>query len=289
MKRRTMLQTLGAGTAFIGFNTQSNLSAQAASKNGDLKLGLVTYNMAKDWDVDTIIKNCSETGFQGVELRTTHAHGVEVSLSASQRKETKKQFEDSPITLIGLGSAFDYHTPDQAKLKKDIEATKEYMKLAHDVGASGIKVRPNALPKDVPKEKTLEQIGLSLREVGAFGADYGVQIRVEVHGRDTSDPRHMKTMMDTADHPNVGVCWNSNANDLSGLGWDANFDLLKSKIFSVHMRDLYDEEYPYRKLYAGLNEIGFKGFCMAEIQGSDDPIRVMKYYRGLWQALQDII
>ena len=43
-----------------------------------MKLGLVTYNMAKDWDVPTIIKNCQDTGFEGVELRTTHAHKVEV-------------------------------------------------------------------------------------------------------------------------------------------------------------------------------------------------------------------
>ena len=46
-----------------------------------MKLGLVTYNMAKDWDIPTIINNCTETGFEGVELRTTHAHKVEVSLS----------------------------------------------------------------------------------------------------------------------------------------------------------------------------------------------------------------
>ena len=43
-----------------------------------MKLGLVTYNMAKDWDVPTIIENCVETVFSGVELRTTHSHGVEV-------------------------------------------------------------------------------------------------------------------------------------------------------------------------------------------------------------------
>ncbi|MBZ0254719.1 sugar phosphate isomerase/epimerase, partial [bacterium] len=103
------------------------------------------------------------------------------------------------------------------------------------------------------------------------------------------DPRYIKTMLDVADHSNVGACWNSNSNDLNGLGWDANFNLLKHKIFSCHMRDLYDEEYPYRKLYAGLKEIGFNGYCMAEIQESSDPIRVMKYYRGMWQALQNII
>ena len=61
-----------------------------------MKLGLVTYNMAKDWDVPTIIEKCVETGFKGVELRTTHAHGVEVELSPSERAAVKRQFHDSP-------------------------------------------------------------------------------------------------------------------------------------------------------------------------------------------------
>ena len=40
-------------------------------------LGLVTYNVAKDWDLDTILRLVPEAGFEGVEFRTTHAHGVE--------------------------------------------------------------------------------------------------------------------------------------------------------------------------------------------------------------------
>src|SRR5262249_43386194 len=122
-----------------------------------MKLGIVTYNIAKDWDLPTIIKNCTEAKFQGVELRTSHAHKVEVDLSKEQRDEVKKRFQDSPVALMGLGSAFDYHTPNQAKLRVDIAATKDYILLAHDVGAPGVKVRPNGLPPEVPKEKTLEQ------------------------------------------------------------------------------------------------------------------------------------
>src|SRR5690349_3221620 len=71
-----------------------------------MKLGAVTYNIAKDWDVPTIIKNCTETKFQGVELRTSHKHGVEVELNKEQRAEVKKRFADSPVELMGLGSAF---------------------------------------------------------------------------------------------------------------------------------------------------------------------------------------
>jgi sugar phosphate isomerase/epimerase len=254
-----------------------------------MKLGTVTYNIAMDWDIPTIIKNCTATNFEGVELRTTHKHGVEVTLSKEERATVRKRFADSPVELMGLGSAFDYHTPDQAKLRKDIEATKEYIILAHDVGASGVKVRPNGLPKGVPKEKTLEQIGKSLRELGEFGAQHGQQIRLEVHGAETQLPPNIKTILDVADHKNVGACWNSNQTDLSGEGFDHNFNLLKSKIFTVHMRDLYLDEYPFRKLLTSLNAAGFTGYCLAEIPESSDPLRVMRYFRSLWLAYQGLL
>lgn len=254
-----------------------------------MKLGTVTYNLAKDWDIETIIKNCEESKFEGVELRTTHAHKVEVSLTAAEREKVRQRFKESNVELMGLGSAFDYHTPDQAQLRKDIEATKEYIKLAHDVGAGGVKVRPNAFPKGVPQEKTLEQIGKSLREVGEFADSHGVQIRVEVHGSGTALLPNIKRMIDIANHRNVGVCWNSNPTDLEGNGFDHNFDLVKDKIFTVHLRDLYIDDYPFRRLFKRLSEIGYTGYCLAEIPDSKDPIRVMKYFRSLFLAYQDLL
>ncbi len=252
-----------------------------------MKLGLVTYNMAKDWDIPTIIRNCSETGFEGVELRTTHAHGVEDTLSSKQRQEVRETFESSDIRLVGLGSAFEYHSTDPAEVRGNIEGTKSYVVLAKDLGAEEVKVRPNGLQieKGIPKEKTLEQIGLALRECGEFAKDYGIEIRLEVHGAGTSDPKCIRSIMDIADHDNVFVCWNSNNSDLEDDSITGNFNLLKGWIKQVHMRDLYLEEYPWRKLFVLLREIDFDGFCLAEIPGSPDPIRVMNYYRALWKEL----
>lgn len=288
--RRDFLQRAGLGLGALTFTglSQAGPTATVAAQPQKpcMRLGLVTYELAKDWTLDTIIKNCEAAQFEGVELRTGHAHGVEVSLSKEQRQQVKQRFADSKVELMGLGSAFDYHTPDAAKLKRDIEATKAYILLARDLGTHGVKVRPNGLPKEVPKEKTLEQIGRSLRELGQFGADYGVQIRLEVHGPETSLVPNIKTILDVANHPNVGACWNSNDTDLAGQGFDHNFDLLKDKIFSVHMRDLFIENYPFRRLLQRLTEIPFTGFCLAEIPGSADPLRVMRYYRALWLAYQ---
>jgi sugar phosphate isomerase/epimerase len=293
--RRQFLRAAGLGIGVLGLPPHSSNAADASKSATFLKgtpqmhLGLVTYNLAQDWDLATIIKNCEATSFEGVELRTTHAHKVEVTLSKNERNDVKKRFQDSKVQLMGLGSIFDYHTPDQAKLRRDVEATKDYIILAEDVGASGIKVRPNGLPKEVPVEKTLAQIGNALGELGDFARDHGQVIRLEVHGPGTAFPPHIRTILDTANRPNVGACWNSNPTDLDGEGWDYNFDLLKNKIFSVHMTDLFLEEYPFRKLLTRLNEIAFKGFCLAEIPSSTDPLRVMKYYRALWLAYQGLL
>ena len=56
---------------------QKPASAASAPAKTGLKVGTVTYNIAKDWDVPTIIKNLTEVGMDAVELRTTHAHKVE--------------------------------------------------------------------------------------------------------------------------------------------------------------------------------------------------------------------
>ena len=66
----------------------------------------------------------------------------------------------------------------EAVLKKQIEDTKAYIRLCHDCGGSGVKVRPNGLPPTVPVDKTLEQIGKAMQECAEYGEGFGVQILV---------------------------------------------------------------------------------------------------------------
>src|SRR5271170_3178124 len=137
------------------------------------QLGIVTYNIAKDWDLTTILTKLDALGYEGVELRTTHAHKVEVNLTKTQRDEIRERFEDSVVQLAGLGSAFEYQATDPALVRKNIEGTKEYVRLAHDLGAPGVKVRPNGVPRGAGLDATLQQIGKALHEVGKDAADFG--------------------------------------------------------------------------------------------------------------------
>jgi sugar phosphate isomerase/epimerase len=287
MKRRDFLSTVAVLPAIAAVPGSQTKPAQPARKG--LKIGTVTYNIAKDWDVPTIIKNLTEVGMDGVELRTTHKHGVEISLSPAARAEVRKQFEDSPVKIGGLGTTCEYHAPDPAVVRKNIEETKAWVTLAKDLGSPSVKVRPNGLPKGVPEEKTLEQIGKSLAECGAFAQNNGVKIQLEVHGQDTSRvPRIRKILDYGGNHPAVRACWNSNQTDLLDGGFDENFRMLRDQIGQVHMRDLFVEEYPFGKLIHALAEMKFDGYCFAEIPESADPVRVLKYFRGMLRAYQDL-
>jgi sugar phosphate isomerase/epimerase len=286
MKRRDFL---AIGAVPVLGAIQPTQAPKTAPARAGLKLGTVTYEIAKDWDVPTIIKNLTEVGFDAVELRTTHKHGVEISLSPEARAEVRKRFDDSPVKIGGLGTTCEYHAVDQAVVRKNIDETKEWVKLAKDLGSPSVKVRPNGLPKDVPEEKTLEQIGKSLRECGVFAQDNGVHIQLEVHGTDTSRvPRIRKILDYGGNHPGVRVCWNSNQTDLLDGGFEAAFKLVKNQIGQVHMRDLMLEEYPWRALIGALSDMKFQGYCFAEIPPSADPIRVLKYFRGLFRAYQGL-
>lgn len=237
------------------------VAQQSLSK---MKFGLVTYLWGEDWDLPTVIANCAKTGVLGVELRTEHAHRVESNLTDAQRQEVRKRFADSPVTLVGLGTNFAFHYPEPDRLRKELEGAKQYVKLAADCGASGIKVKPNDLPKGVPYEKTIEQIGRSLNELGKFAAGYNQQIRLEVHGSCSLLPT-MKAIMDVANHPNVAVCWNCNSQDLEGLGLQYNFNLVRSRFGdTVHVRELNLTDYPYQELINLLVATNYSGWVLLE-------------------------
>ena len=250
-----------------------------------MRLGLVTYQWGADWDLPTLLDNCKASGFEGAELRTEHKHGIELSLSDSERASVASRFAESGITLVGFGTTCEFQDPDKSVVDKNIAEAKRWVELAHDCGAGGIKVRPNGLPKEAPLGRTLEQIGRSLNTIAEYGEGFGVEVRLEVHGKGTSELPNIKRIMDAADHPYAKVCWNSNESDLAGKGLAHNFSLVSNRLGTIHIHDLVSD-YPWTRLFELLHEAKFDGWTLLE-EGNKtaDPLRVMKYYRKVWEQL----
>jgi sugar phosphate isomerase/epimerase len=303
--RRGFLQATGglaAGT--IAAQPAAAASDSARSAPLKLRLGIVTYNIAANWDVPTILKVCKSVGLSPVELRTTHKHGVEPSLSKEARKEIRKRFADAGVEIWGCGTTCEFHSPDAATVQKNIETCKRFVELTADIGGRGVKVRPNGLPRSAPVEKTLEQIGKSLIPCGKAAADAGVEIWVEVHGgteypadKDghrygSSHPPYVKEMMEHCGHRSVGLTWNSNQSDIVNNSVAKYFKLLKPWVRSCHINEIYKDAqgiYPYRELFRLMRESGYDRVTLVEVgramPNPEASAELLRYYKALWTEL----
>lgn len=278
---------LASGAAALAAPSLRAADAPAAK----FKLGLVTYNVPANWDLPTILKVCKEVGIAAVECRTTHKHGVEPSLSADQRKEVKKRFADSGVVFWGCGSVCEFHSDNADVVKKNVEDCKKFIDLVRDLGGTGVKVRPNGVPKGADEKATFQQIGLALQQCGKAAADAGVEIWVEVHGAITQLPKNMKTIMENCGHKSVGVTWNSNPPDVVNKSVAESFALLKPWIKSCHINDLENDasgKYPYRELFKLFRETGYDRYTLIEVGKTydvDAGTEYLKKYKALWEQL----
>jgi sugar phosphate isomerase/epimerase len=275
---------LGVAEMAAGRASAFGDGADAARK---FRLGIVTYNIAANWDLPTILRICRSVGLSPVELRTTHKHGVEPTLSKSERREVRQRFSDAGIDIWGCGTVCEFHSPDPGVVEKNVEQCKKFIHLAADIGGRGVKVRPNGLPANVPVERTLEQIGRALSICGKAAADAGIEVWLEVHGKGTSHPPHIRTIMQHCGHPSVGVTWNSNATDVKNGSVAEYFRMLWPWIRSCHINELCSG-YPYRELFRLFREAGYDRVTLAEIEEMPDARsgeRLMRYYKMLWTEL----
>src|SRR6266446_1717368 len=104
------------------------------------KLGMVTYNIAAAWDLPTLLDVCKKVGLAAVEFRTTHKHGVEPSLSKEQRREVRKRCADAGVQVWGCGTVCEFHSPDPAVVRRNIDTCREFVRLVADLGGRGVKV-----------------------------------------------------------------------------------------------------------------------------------------------------
>lgn len=247
-------------------------------------LGAVTYNVLKDYDLETVISMLEAAGFEGVELRTGHKHGVEPSIGQAERAKVRQRFERAKVRLVSYGTTCEFHSPDAAERRRQVEIGKQFADLARDTGAHGIKVRPNDFPEGVPHEVTIQRIGSSLRELGDYSAKEGIEVYLEIHGRRTGHPAVAADIMKAAAHPHVGLCWNSDPPDVENGSIARNFELVKPWIRHVHINELANQ-YPWRELFTLLRSIHYQGYTLCEADESKEPARFLRWYRSLWTEL----
>ena len=69
-----------------------------------MKLGMVTYNLGRDWDLETLITHCEEADFAGVELRTTACPWGRSGAQGSRAEPRSiSALPTRQVELVGIG------------------------------------------------------------------------------------------------------------------------------------------------------------------------------------------
>lgn len=270
--------------------TAAALPAVSVARKNTMKFGFTSYLWGREWDIPTLIANCRQLKAYGVELRVEMkaAHGVELTLDSAQRAEVRKQFTASPVRVLGLATGERFDFVDSDKLAASLEKAKRYAQLSHDIGGTGIRVFPNDFHKEVPQEKTIEQIARGLNQLARSTAGLGQTLRLENHGS-AGRLTTLKRILDQVDQPNVCVKLNSDAKDAADGAFEANFNLVKDRLGdTLHMHDLTDTAFPYQLQCDLLMKAGWTGWWLPEL---DNPpameLRMagLQQQRRLWDAL----
>src|SRR3954447_24994798 len=121
LSRRRFLQGAGALTVAGAAAGVATAGPPAGNLPPALRyrLGIVTYNIAATWDVPTILRVCRTVGLAAVELRTTHRHGVEPTMSADARREVRQRFADAGVDIWGCGAVCEFHSPDPQVVRQN--------------------------------------------------------------------------------------------------------------------------------------------------------------------------
>lgn len=291
--RREFLQRglyIAAGAAATtALPSCDTLQINGLSKSaGTTRFGFTTYQWGKDWDIPTLISNCTKARAYGVELRTSqnYAHGVELELDIRQRADVRKRFDDSPVTVVGIATSERFDSPDPSKLKTAIENSKAYILLSRDIGGSGIRVFPNSFHPGIPREQTISQIADSLNKVGVFAGDCGQQVRLEAHGNAGELPI-LREIMEQVDQPSVRLKLNSAARDAEGEGFEHNFNLVKDYLGdTLHLHNLKDTEFPYQLQMDLLVKMGWTGWQLLEVSDKvPDRLAALIEQRQIWDKM----
>jgi sugar phosphate isomerase/epimerase len=158
-----------------------------------------------DADLNQMLDLAQLYGYEGIEPRTggNHKHGVELDLSTDQRKRALDLAKEKGIAFacIAVGARF----ADPASTEAGLVEAEAGIRLARDLDCGIVRVFGGRLADD-QRAAAIDRVVASLRQLAPIAADHNVTVCMETHD-DWCDPAHMVAVMQTVDHPAIGVNW----------------------------------------------------------------------------------
>ncbi len=150
------------------------ISLNAFSFDKPLRAGTMT--------IDDLLDYCAKTGFDGVDLTGYYFPGYPAVPTDEYIYHVRQRAFRLGIELGCTGVRNDFTWSDPLKREEEKKLVKEWVMVAHKLGAPGLRIFAGNLSKEnFPWEERAKWIADDIRECAEFGKTHGVMLALQNH------------------------------------------------------------------------------------------------------------
>lgn len=247
---------------------------------GNLKISLNAFSFDKPlragtMTLDDLLDYCAKTGFDGVDLTGYYFPGYPVVPTDEYIYHIRKRAFRLGIELGCTGVRNDFTWSDPLKREEEKKLVKEWIIVAHKLGAPGLRIFAGTLSKEVYSwQERAKWIAEDIRECAEFGKSYGVMLALQNHNDFLKTSLDVDRMLKLINSEWVGLMLDIGSyhtgdpyKDISATAGHAITWQMKEKVFVNETQVDTD----YRKIIDIVLQCGYKGYLPLETLGEGDP------------------
>jgi len=231
-------------------------------------------------------------GYEGIEFRPEwrQAHGIELELSAADRKEAARLLSESGLEGCCLSPGVWFCREEAGVRDQELEKLFRFIDLAADTRIGRIRVFGDPLPntgsarRSANYEAQADYLGRASRRAGEAGIRLVLETHCNFRAFDAGE------VMYRAGYPAaLWINWHLSHCLAHGEDVDEAYRHVKGRVAHVHFSLLEeeDEQRHVRRQVELLRDDGFEGFFSLEVINPDDSEAVLARHADAWKTLRE--
>jgi len=238
-----------------------------------MRLGCAAYSYrvllkAGEMSLEQFVDRCAELDLDGVELTSYYFPSTDRDYLNALKRHCFLRGQH--ILATAVGSNF---TQDDAETRAaHVRVAKEWIDHSVILGAPCIRVFAGPIPAETSEDESFARALECLEECVAYGAQAGVAVALENHGRVTDTAEQVQRFLDALDSPWFGVNL-----DLGNFHLDpyAEFARVAPRTITTHAKitSRFGEgraPVDYSRVRQILGDAGYRGYLSVEYEEMED-------------------
>src|SRR6266481_10203389 len=280
MNRRTFIRHTGSVLAVASAGLPLVSHAQGSASKRPIKKAIMYATVGVKGSVVEKMKAIKAAGFEGVEM-----------MSHMDQDEVLKARDETGLVIPSVCGRDHWSKPlshpDPKVREEGLEALKQTLRDAKRYGATSVLLVPAVVNKDISYDEAYARSQAEIRKAVPLAEELGVKIAIEnVWNQFLLSPLEAARYVDEFNSPWVG--WHFDVGNIINYGWPEHWvRALGKRIVTLHIKEFSRKRRDKEGLWKGfdvellegdddwpavmkaLDEVGFRGWSIAEIPGGD--------------------